>query len=110
MPCLNEEYNIEPVYREIVADRSHDKNLEILFVDDGGPMAPCNAILGAGGARCTRVSATFIHPQFYVIERRLRPGYRYARNDWILHLDADLQFPPGRSASDLAGRAARAGL
>jgi glycosyltransferase involved in cell wall biosynthesis len=28
------------------------------------------------------------------IEAAFSAGYRYARNDWILHLDADLQFPP----------------
>ncbi|MEU6999078.1 glycosyltransferase family 2 protein [Nonomuraea sp. NPDC046570] len=89
--CLNEADNVVPAYREIVAELGgHD--LEVLFVDDGSTDATLALIrdLAAEDPRVAYISFT----RNFGIEAAFAAGYRYARKEWILHLDADLQFPP----------------
>jgi polyisoprenyl-phosphate glycosyltransferase len=95
VPCLNEEDNIEPVYREIVEELDRYDELEILFVDDGSTDATLQRIqaLARDDTRVSYLSFT----RNYGIEPAFSAGYRYARHDWILHLDADLQFPPAEA-------------
>lgn len=92
VPCLDEAENIGPVYEEIVAELAGYDDLEILFVDDGSTDATLEHIRSLA-ARDDRVSYLSFTRNFGV-EPAFSAGYRYARNDWILHLDADLQFPP----------------
>nr|BFE56200.1 glycosyltransferase family 2 protein [Dactylosporangium thailandense] len=92
VPCLDEEENIVPVYEEIVTELAGFDDLEILFVDDGSTDETLDRIRSLA-ARDRRVSYLSFTRNFGV-EPAFSAGYRYARNDWILHLDADLQFPP----------------
>ncbi|MEV6928965.1 glycosyltransferase family 2 protein [Dactylosporangium sp. NPDC051485] len=105
VPCLNEEENIGPLYDEIVAELAGYDDLEILFVDDGSTDATLERVRSLA-ARDRRVSYLSFTRNFG-IESAFSAGYRYARNDWILHLDADLQFPPAEGRRLI--EAARAG-
>jgi glycosyltransferase involved in cell wall biosynthesis len=95
VPCLNEGPNIAPVYQEIVAELSRYDALEIMFVDDGSTDDTLLAVreLAIRDDRVSYLSFT----RNFGLEAAFSAGYRYARHDWILHLDADLQFPPAEA-------------
>src|SRR4051794_10736083 len=85
VPCLDEEENIGPIHAEIAAELAGYDDLEILFVDDGSTDATLDTIRSLA-ARDRRVSYLSFSRNFG-IEAAFSAGYRYARNDWILHLD-----------------------
>jgi len=90
VPCYNESENVLPAYREIVSELS-DLDLELVFVDDGstdGTLARVKE-LAAVDPRVHFLSFT----RNFGFEAAFSAGYRYSRQPWILHLDADLQFP-----------------
>lgn len=95
VPCLNEAENIRPVYDEIVTELDGYDVMDILFVDDGSTDATLLEIkaLAATDPRVRYLSFT----RNFGLEAAFSAGYRYARQDWILHLDADLQFPPAQA-------------
>lgn len=95
VPCFNEEDNIGPVYHEVVAELDRYDALEILFVDDGSTDTTLPTIR-ALAAVDRRVSFIALSRNFG-IEPAFSAGYRYARHEWVLHLDADLQFPPAEA-------------
>jgi polyisoprenyl-phosphate glycosyltransferase len=102
VPCLNEEDNVEPAYREIITELGQYDDLEVLFVDDGstdGTLARIRA-LAADDPAVSYLSFT----RNFGLEAAFSAGYRYARHPWVLHLDADLQFPPAE-AHKLVSRA-----
>src|SRR3954463_4634639 len=105
VPCLNEEDNIEPVYREIVEELDRYDELEVLFVDDGSTDATLQRIkaLAKEDKRVSYLSFT----RNYGIEPAFSAGYRYALHDWILHVDAALRSPPAEAPR--LGAAAQAG-
>jgi hypothetical protein len=90
IPCFNEAENIQPSYREITTDLG-DYDLELLYVDDGSTDATL--------AEVRRLASTDPRVQFisftrnFGFEAAFSAGYRYARRPWILHVDADQQFP-----------------
>ncbi|NUT40885.1 MAG: glycosyltransferase family 2 protein [Thermoactinospora sp.] len=95
VPCLDEADNIPDTYREIADALSDQPDLEILFVDDGSSddtLVRIRAIAESDN----RVSFLSLSRNFG-IEAAFSAGYRYARNPWVLHLDADLQFPPAEA-------------
>lgn len=94
VPCFNEEDNVPAAYAEIIADLGvHD--LEVIFVDDGSTDATLPLIkqLAATDQRVHYISFA----RNFGFEAAFSAGYTYARKPWILHLDADLQFPPGEA-------------
>src|SRR5882757_456803 len=95
VPCLNEADNIDAVYEEIRAELGRYGDLEILFVDDGSTDATLARIrsLAERDHGVSYVSFTRI----FGLEAAFSAGYRYVRNPWMLHLDADLQFPPAEA-------------
>ncbi|MEU0090566.1 glycosyltransferase family 2 protein [Kribbella sp. NPDC006257] len=95
VPCLNEADNIEAAYDEIRAELGAYDELEILFVDDGSTDATL-ANIRALAERDKGVSYLSFTRNFG-LEAAFSAGYRYARNPWLLHLDADLQFPPAEA-------------
>ncbi|GAA1018173.1 glycosyl transferase [Acrocarpospora pleiomorpha] len=90
IPCFNEVEAIARVHAEIVADLGH-LDLEILFVDDGSDDGTLEAIKSLAGTdpRVRYISFT----RNFGFEAAFSAGYRYAGRPWILHLDADQQFP-----------------
>ncbi|MBB5874181.1 hypothetical protein F4553_007615 [Allocatelliglobosispora scoriae] len=95
VPCLNEADNIDAVYREIVDELSSYAGLEILFVDDGSTDATLARFrdLAERDPAVSYLSFT----RNFGLEAAFSAGYRYARHPWVLHLDADLQFPPAEA-------------
>ncbi|MFY1683730.1 glycosyltransferase family 2 protein [Micromonospora sp. WMMD730] len=95
MPCLNEADNIDAVHEEIVAELSGYAGLEILFIDDGSTDTTLDRFraLAEKDPSVSYLSFT----RNFGLEAAFSAGYRYARHPWILHLDADLQFPPAEA-------------
>ncbi|WP_436499905.1 glycosyltransferase family 2 protein [Actinokineospora sp. HUAS TT18] len=90
IPCFNEVDNVVPCYEEIVGEFG-DLDLELVFVDDGSTDGTLEAIIGLV-RRDPRVRyITFTRN--YGFEAAFSAGYRYAGKPWILHIDADQQFP-----------------
>jgi polyisoprenyl-phosphate glycosyltransferase len=90
IPCYNEFDNVAHIYREIVSELE-DLDLELVFVDDGSTDATLARIkeLAAADPRVRFLSFT----RNFGFEAAFSAGYRYSSQPWILHLDADLQFP-----------------
>ena len=104
VPCYNEADNIEPFYDEVVAELGA-LDLELVFVDDGstdGTLARVKE-LAAADERVHFLSFT----RNFGFEAAFSAGYRYSRRPWILHLDADQQFPADQAWALMA--AAEAG-
>jgi hypothetical protein len=90
IPCFNEVDNVEPAYREITNDLAH-YSLELLFVDDGSSDGTLTEIraLAAADPRVRYLSFS----RNFGFEAAFSAGYRYASRPWVLHIDADQQFP-----------------
>ncbi|SFB27779.1 Glycosyltransferase involved in cell wall bisynthesis [Amycolatopsis marina] len=90
IPCYNEVDNIEPSYREILAELG-TLDLEIIYVDDGSVDGTLEVIrhLAESDSRVQFISFT----RNFGFEAAFSAGYRYASRPWILHIDADQQFP-----------------
>jgi len=101
VPCFNEADNVVPCYREIVEELGQgDLDLELVFVDDGSTDATLARIkeLADADPRVQFLSFT----RNFGFEAAFSAGYRYARQPWILHLDADQQFPPAQGRALIA--------
>ncbi|HWM03186.1 MAG TPA: glycosyltransferase family 2 protein [Actinophytocola sp.] len=90
IPCFNEVDNIAHVGDEVLAELGH-LDIEVVFVDDGSTDGTLAAIkeLAATDPRVHYISFT----RNFGFEAAFSAGYRYASRPWILHLDADQQFP-----------------
>lgn len=90
IPCFNEVDNVEPSYREIL-DELGTFDIEIVYVDDGSTDGTLEIIrqLAATDSRIQFISFT----RNFGFEAAFSAGYRYASRPWILHIDADQQFP-----------------
>lgn len=90
VPCFNEVDNVEPSYQEIVAELGN-LPLELLYVDDGSTDGTLDVIraLAHTDPRVRYVSFT----RNFGFEAAFSAGYRYAGKPWLLHIDADQQFP-----------------
>jgi len=104
LPCHNEEKNIEPVYRALAAACAGISR-EILFIDDGSSDRTCEAVNLISGRDPTIRLIRFVRN--YGHQSALRAGYRAARGEWVMTMDADLQHPAEAIPSMLAK--ARAG-
>ena len=90
VPCFNEAENVAAAYQEIVSELG-DYDLEVLFVDDGSTDRTLEIVreLAATDPRVQYLSFS----RNFGIEAAFSAGYRYASRPWVLHVDADLQFP-----------------
>lgn len=100
IPCLDEEANVESVFQEVISELAGYAPLEVLFVDDGSTDGTLEVIKGLA-ERDARVSYLSFTRNFG-FEAAFSAGYRYAHRPWILHLDADLQFPPSAAHAMVA--------
>lgn len=94
VPCFNEADNVEEAYRQIVAELG-DRDVEVLFVDDGSTDDTLRLVrdLAAADPRVQYLSFT----RNFGFEAAFSAGYRYATRPWVLHIDADVQFPVAES-------------
>ena len=103
IPCFNEVDNVDGACAEVLAVFGH-LDLEVIFVDDGSRDGTLDALrrLAASDPRVQYISFT----RNFGFEAAFSAGYRYARRPWILHLDADQQFPAeeGRRLVEVAER------
>lgn len=99
IPCFNEVDNIGPSYREITNELGH-YSLELFFVDDGSADGTLEEIrkLAATDPRVRFVSFS----RNFGFEAAFSAGYRYASQPWILHVDADQQFPAAEAEKLIA--------
>lgn len=90
IPCYNEVDNVDPSYREITNELA-DFYLDLLYVDDGSFDGTLDVIrkLATEDSRVRFISFT----RNFGFEAAFSAGYRYANQPWILHVDADQQFP-----------------
>ena len=90
IPCYNEVDNVEHVCAEVLAELGH-LDLELIFVDDGSSDGTLAVIkrLALADPRVRYISFT----RNFGFEAAFSAGYRYASRPWVLHLDADQQFP-----------------
>lgn len=95
VPCRNEADNVEAAYRDITTELGRYDELEILFIDDGSTDDTLDRIrrLAQRDPAVSYLSFT----RHFGHEAAFSAGYRYARHPWVLHLDADLQFPPAEA-------------
>lgn len=90
VPCYNEADNVEDAYRQVVAEFG-DHDVEFVFVDDGSTdgTLPIVRRLASADPRVRYLSFT----RNFGFEAAFSAGYRYASRPWVLHIDADVQFP-----------------
>ena len=104
IPVLNEEENVEPLYRETCAALDPLADYEVIFVDDAstdGTPERLAALAAEAGSRVRILR----HASRYGQSAGLRTGIRAARHAWIATLDGDGQNDP----ADLAGMIELAG-
>ncbi|MFD6796640.1 MULTISPECIES: glycosyltransferase family 2 protein [Prauserella salsuginis group] len=82
--------NITASYEEIVEELG-DIELEVIYVDDGSSDGSLDIIRGIAeqDPRVGFISFT----RNFGFEAAFSAGYRYAAQPWVLHIDADQQFP-----------------
>jgi glycosyltransferase involved in cell wall biosynthesis len=90
VPCYNEADNVAAAYHEIVTELGR-YDIELLFVDDGSTDQTLKILheLAASDLRVQYLSFT----RNFGLEAAFSAGYRYASKPWVLHADADMQFP-----------------
>lgn len=99
IPCLNEVDNIVPSYQEITKELG-EYDLELLYVDDGSTDGTLDAVraLAETDPRVQFISFT----RNFGFEAAFSAGYTYARKPWVLHIDADQQFPAAEARKLIA--------
>lgn len=103
VPVYNEEANIANLVARVTpVMQSLHQPFEILFVDDGSrdstPSVLRAQCLAASHVRAIRFTRNFGQ------EAAVQAGYLYARGEWIIQMDGDLQNPPEDIGKLLAKR------
>lgn len=90
IPCYNEEASLDATLDEVLAELG-DLDLEIICVDDGSKDGTLDVLRRRSQAdpRVQFLSFT----RNFGVEAAFSAGYLYARKPWLVHLDADGQFP-----------------
>jgi glycosyltransferase involved in cell wall biosynthesis len=92
VPCFNEEEGVEQAYVEIREQLDRYAEAELLFIDDGSTDRTLEEIKRLAAADPTVKYLSFARN--YGLEAAFSAGFKYARNEWTVQLDADLQSPP----------------
>jgi polyisoprenyl-phosphate glycosyltransferase len=93
IPVYNEEGNIKPLVERVSAVMDQvGEPYEIVFVDDGSrdatPVGLRLLVQQHPWVRAVRFTRN------YGQEAAVQAGYKYARGEWIIQMDGDLQNPP----------------
>lgn len=91
VPCFNEEENIAPFLQEITPILKHWSH-EIIFIDDGSQDRTAEMIKKAAVTNKNIKLISFVRN--FGHQMALTAGYKQARGDCVLTIDADLQDPP----------------
>lgn len=102
IPCYNEETVLDDTLDEVLAELS-EHDLEIVCVDDGSSDGTLD-VLRRRAERDRRVHYLSFTRNFGV-EAAFSAGYSYASKPWLVHLDADGQFPPAEVRTMVAASA-----
>lgn len=91
IPCFNEADGLDALLDELLAELA-DVDLEVICVDDGSVDGTLDVLRRrtAADPRIQYLSFT----RNFGVEAAFSAGYLYARMPWLVHLDADGQFPP----------------
>lgn len=94
VPCYNEEEALPFFYREIVsvAEGMESAEFEFVFVDDGSADKTAEVLrnLSAGDDRVRYI----VFSRNFGKEAAMYAGFKAARGDFVVVMDADLQHPP----------------
>ncbi len=107
VPVLDEQENVEPLYREIRAALDPVTDHEIIFVDDGSDDATPARLQALAAEPDSRLRVVR-HPRRFGQSAALRSGIMAARKSWIATLDGDRQNDPADLLDMLKRAAARA--
>lgn len=92
LPCYNEGAQVDRAYDTVIKALARLGELELLLIDDGSTDDTLARIksLAAADERVHYLSFT----RNFGLEAAQSAGFRYARHQWSVQLDADLQSPP----------------
>ncbi|HET8952592.1 MAG TPA: glycosyltransferase family 2 protein [Solirubrobacteraceae bacterium] len=94
LPCLDEEANVAAaIERSAAAARACSDEYQIVVVDDGS--TDDTLILAADHAAADPRVRLVVHAHNRGYGHALRSGIESARMEWVLLMDADLQYDPG---------------
>lgn len=95
VPCYNEEENLHAAYEAYTKALSPYEDYEIIFTDDGSTDRSLE-IIKSFAETDPKVKYISFSRNFGNCAA-FRIGYRYARFDWCIQYDCDLQSPPEES-------------
>ncbi|MEJ2514818.1 MAG: glycosyltransferase [Gammaproteobacteria bacterium] len=107
VPVLDEQDNVEPLYREIRSALGPVTEHEIIFVDDGSRDATPDRLRRLAEEPESRLRVVR-HPRPFGQSAAVRSGVLAARHAWIATLDGDRQNDP-QDLVDMLQRAAARG-
>ena len=96
VPCFNEEENIFPFYEELMKNdeffKKRDLNIEIIYVSDGSKDGTVSKVkeLHEKDDRVKLISFS----RNFGKESAIYAGFKKAKGDYVVMMDADLQDPP----------------
>jgi glycosyltransferase involved in cell wall biosynthesis len=93
VPAKNEQGNIRPLVSEIIQHTPKGVGFEIIYVDDGSSDGTLSEIRELAGELPVRLRVVQ-HEKSMGQSTAIMTGVRYARNEWIITLDADGQNDP----------------
>jgi len=92
IPCYNEEETIDLIYKEICNVLKEQKDMEMLFVNDGSKDKTLERIVKL--AEIDNKVKYISFSRNFGKEAAMLAGMKYAAGDYICILDSDLQHPP----------------
>jgi glycosyltransferase involved in cell wall biosynthesis len=92
LPCLNEEKNIIPLTKEIIANIPNNYDYEIIIVNDGSTDGTQDTIKNLASKNKKIKGISIYRSSGH--QQALRIGITHATGDAVITMDADFQHPP----------------